>query len=108
MLTKLESRRADTPATPCNSGEVSAKPLQRKACTPDTRDTPVIEDTGEEAHEAGADPGPCWRWRLIYPGGEIDELDCWPWATVAEVRERYPGTEVERIETAELDGIERS
>jgi len=41
--------------------------------------------------------------RLIYPGGEIDELNCWLEATQSEVEGRYPGAEVERIETAELE-----
>lgn len=40
LLLKLECRATDTPDTPCNPPEVSAKPLQDKACTLDTPDTP--------------------------------------------------------------------
>ena len=39
LLLKLEGRAADTPDTPCNPLEISAKPLQDKACTLDTPDT---------------------------------------------------------------------
>lgn len=39
LLSKLEGRATDTPDTPCNPPEVSAKPLQDKACTLDTPDT---------------------------------------------------------------------
>lgn len=40
MLAKMETWRADTPDTPCNPVEVSAKPAPIKACTLDTPDTP--------------------------------------------------------------------
>jgi len=39
LLLKLEGRVTDTPDAPCNPPEVSAKPLQDKACTLDTPDT---------------------------------------------------------------------
>lgn len=39
LLLKLESRATDTPDTSCHPPEVSAKPLQNKACTLDTPDT---------------------------------------------------------------------
>lgn len=39
LLTRMESRAADTSDTACNGCAVSAKPLQDKACTPDTSDT---------------------------------------------------------------------
>jgi hypothetical protein len=39
LLSKLEGRASDTPDTHCNPSEVSAKPLQDKACTLDTPDT---------------------------------------------------------------------
>ncbi len=39
LLSKLEGRATDTPDTFCNLTEVSAKPLQDKACTLDTSDT---------------------------------------------------------------------
>jgi hypothetical protein len=39
LLLKMEGRATDTPDTPCNPPEVSAKPLQDKACTLDTPDT---------------------------------------------------------------------
>lgn len=39
LLLKMEGRATDTPDTPCNPLEVSAKPLQDKACTLDTPDT---------------------------------------------------------------------
>ena len=40
LLAAMERRAADTPDTPCNLGEVSAKPVPIKACTLDTSDTP--------------------------------------------------------------------
>lgn len=39
LLLRMEGRATDTPDTPCNPPEVSAKPLQDKACTLDTPDT---------------------------------------------------------------------
>jgi hypothetical protein len=42
LLSKLEGQASDTPDTPCNPPEVSAKPLQCKACTLDTPDTSQI------------------------------------------------------------------
>ena len=39
LLSKLEGRATDTPNTSCNTPQVSAKPLQNKACTLDTPDT---------------------------------------------------------------------
>lgn len=39
LLSKLEGRATDTPDTPCNPIEVSAKPPPIKACTLDTPDT---------------------------------------------------------------------
>jgi hypothetical protein len=40
LLSKLESRAADTRDTPSNPPKVSAKPLQDRACTLDASDTP--------------------------------------------------------------------
>lgn len=40
LLLKLEGRATETSDTSCNQPEVSAKPLQDKACTLDTPDTP--------------------------------------------------------------------
>jgi hypothetical protein len=40
LLATMERRAADTPDTPCNRGEVSAKPAPIQACTLDTHDTP--------------------------------------------------------------------
>lgn len=40
LLATMETRRADTPDTPRNPLEVSAKPAPIKACTLDTPDTP--------------------------------------------------------------------
>ena len=42
LLSKLEGRATDTPDTPCNPSEVSAKPALNKACTLDTPDTSQI------------------------------------------------------------------
>lgn len=39
LLSRMEGRETDTPDTSCNPPEVSAKPLQDKACTLDTPDT---------------------------------------------------------------------
>lgn len=39
LLLRMEGRATDTPDTSCNPPEVSAKPLQNKACTLDTPDT---------------------------------------------------------------------
>jgi len=102
LLCKLENRLAVTPVTPSKSTGVTAGPLPHKACTPVTPVTPIFEDTGEEAREAGADPGPCWRWLLRYPDGTLDELDTIPPATAAEVLARYPSALVEPIDTATL------
>jgi hypothetical protein len=38
LLSKMEGRATDTPDTPCNPIEVSAKPAPNKACTLDTPD----------------------------------------------------------------------
>lgn len=42
LLLRMEGRATDTPDTPCNPSEVTAKPLQDKACTLDTPDTSQI------------------------------------------------------------------
>lgn len=39
LLLRMEGRATDTPDTPCNPIEVSAKPAPNKACTLDTPDT---------------------------------------------------------------------
>lgn len=52
LLATMETRRADTPDTPCNPVEVSAKPAPIKACTLDTPDTPektITTNTEERA-----------------------------------------------------------
>lgn len=46
LLERLE-RRTDTPDTPCNPDEVSAKPAPILACTLDTPDTPQNSNTPE-------------------------------------------------------------
>lgn len=53
LLATMETRRADTPDTPCNPLEVSAKPAPIKACTLDTPDTPekTITTSAEEQAE---------------------------------------------------------
>lgn len=48
LLARLE-RRTDTPDTPCNPGEVSAKPAPIGACTLDTPDTPENIDSESDA-----------------------------------------------------------
>lgn len=54
LLATMETRRADTPDTPCNPLEVSAKPAPIKACTSDTPDTPekTITTNAEARAEA--------------------------------------------------------
>lgn len=54
LLARL-STQADTPDTPCNPVEVSAKPAWIGACTLDTPDTPQIIKAGDVAAEAIAD-----------------------------------------------------
>ncbi|MDD2742695.1 MAG: hypothetical protein PHV02_10495 [Rhodocyclaceae bacterium] len=54
LLARL-SIQADTPDTPCNPVEVSAKPAWIGACTLDTPDTPQIIKAGDVAAEAIAD-----------------------------------------------------
>ena len=64
LLLRMEGRAADTPDTPCNPPEVSAKPLLGKACTLDTPDTPQIINAKDEERIA--------RWLLSFV--EADEL----------------------------------
>lgn len=45
LLSKLETRRADTPDTPCNLAGVSGNPATIGACTLDTPDTPEKHNT---------------------------------------------------------------
>jgi hypothetical protein len=54
LLARL-SIQADTPDTPCNPVEVSAKPAWIGACTLDTPDTPQIIKAGDVAAEPIAD-----------------------------------------------------
>ncbi len=46
LLATMERRAAATPDTPCNRGEVSAKPASILACTLDTPDTPRNDNAG--------------------------------------------------------------
>jgi hypothetical protein len=55
LLERLE-RRADTPDTPCNPGEVSAESPSLLACTPDTSDTP--QTSNSESDTPKPDPFP--------------------------------------------------
>ena len=51
LMARLQRRGADTPDTPCNPAEVSAKPAPIEACTPDTPDTPQKSKGAEKAAE---------------------------------------------------------
>jgi len=59
LLAAMERRAADTPDTPCNRGEVTAKPVPIKACTLDTSDTP--EKTIAPVDEAAMLPCNAYR-----------------------------------------------
>ena len=50
LLTRLEWR-TDTPDTPCNPCEVSAKPASIQACTLDTPDTPQNNNSRSDTPE---------------------------------------------------------
>jgi len=62
-----------------------------------TRDKRLKGETGGNQTET-PDPGRGWRWRLRYADGTLDELDCVPEATRAEVLARYPGAKVAAVE----------
>ena len=83
LLSTLESRRADTPDTPCNLSRVSGSPAPIGACTLDTPDTPEIIDG-----QGRATASHCWR--LHYPDREPAEAWASPPVTHAEILERHP------------------
>ncbi|MDQ1315781.1 MAG: hypothetical protein QG662_1890 [Pseudomonadota bacterium] len=72
LLVRLE-RRADTPDTPCNPSEVSAKPALIQACTLDTPDTPQNSNSGSDAPDP--DPFPDDR-RTCDQCANLDERRC--------------------------------
>jgi len=63
LLATLESRAADTPDTPCNPLEVSAKPASLLGCTPDTPATPINDNATSETAPADRPASP---WRALY------------------------------------------
>ncbi len=72
LLARLE-RQTDTPDTPCNPGEVSAKPAPILACTLDTSETPPnIKGGGIEwdADWSAGAPPPSFKIE------DVAELDC--------------------------------
>jgi len=83
LLSKLETRRADTPDTPCNLSVVSGNPASIWACTLDTPDPP------ENIDGNGTTIASRW-WRLHYPDREPLEVATFPPASHAEILERHP------------------
>lgn len=83
LLSRLETRRADTPDTPCNLTGVSGNPAPIEACTLDTPDTPEI------IIGKGIATVSRW-WRLHFPDREPVEVACFPPSTHDEILERYP------------------
>ncbi len=75
LLAMLERRAAATPDTPCNRGEVSAKPASILACTLDTPDTPRNVNAGstDTLPEPHADPG---AWRELAAAYHAHHFNC--------------------------------
>lgn len=71
LLARLE-QRTETPDTPCNPGEVSAKPAPILACTLDTPDTPQNSNPVTIP--------------IHYPDRDLAEVACCPDATPADAR----------------------
>ena len=87
LLATLERRAADTPDTPCNPIEVSAKPAPILACTLDTLDTPQIDDARKNTGNEGATS---WGWLLHFADSEPAEVFTSPESTLAEVLRDFP------------------
>lgn len=85
LLARRESRAADTPDTPRNPAEVSAKAAPLLGCTPDTPDSPR-NDNAERQTDTETRP----EWLVTLPTGERFTSSCTPPATLAEVRTWYP------------------
>ena len=96
LLATMERRAAVTPETPCNSGRVTAKPLQHKAVTLVTRVTPQIANTGKDA-PIGGTAATSWGWRVTCPDGQAFEAYIVPLQTLAEVQAIHPGARIEPI-----------
>ena len=99
LLATMERRAAVTPETPCNSGRVTAKPLQHKACTLVTPVTPQTGNAGKDAPivGAGGTAATSWGWRVTCPDGQAFEAYIVPLQTLAEVQAIPPGATVEPI-----------
>lgn len=95
LLSTLETRRADTPDTPCNLTGVSGNPAPIGACTLDTPDTPG------NFNGNGITAVSVW-WRLHYPDREPAEVACFPPATHAEILDHHP----EAIAAEPVDQVE--
>ncbi|WP_091136575.1 hypothetical protein [Nitrosospira sp. Nsp14] len=87
LLTSLERRGGDTPDTPGNLVQVSAKAAQTGVCTPDTPDTRqhisaevVVPNQGTTSQ---------W-WRFHYAQGDSKEASYSPAATHAEAMSGEP------------------
>ena len=110
LLAIMERRAAVTPETPCNSGRVTAKPLQHKACTLVTPVTPQTGNAGKDAPivGAGGTAATSWGWRVTYPEDHPGDrfsgraFDCYivPVQTLAEVQAIHPGAKIEPIAEA--------
>jgi hypothetical protein len=87
LLTSLERRGGDTPDTPRNVVEVSAKAAPTGACTPDTPDT--RQKSSAEAVVPNQGMTSQW-WRFHYARGDSKEASYSPAATHAEAMAGEP------------------
>jgi hypothetical protein len=81
LLTSLERRRGDTPDTPRNLVQVSAKAARTGACTPDTPETRQTSNVEVVVPDQGTTSQ--W-WRFHYAQGDSKEASFSPPATYAE------------------------
>ena len=92
LLAALEKGESDTPATPLNPTEVSAKAAPRETYTPVTPITPPKSNMrGEVRKPAGVTYGTTSHWwRFHYANREPKEASYWPMVNEAEALEGEP------------------
>jgi hypothetical protein len=86
LIDAMAKRAADTPDTPRNPGEVSAKPAPRLACTPDTPDTPQNGNARADTEAAIVSHG----WLIHFADREPLEVYFNPDASFRKVMRAYP------------------
>lgn len=109
LLLKLEGRATDTPDTPCNPPEVSAKPLPDKACTLDTPDTSQTVSAEDWAlfnawlfHFVERDDLPV---RFVPAVDHARALSYYPEAVAAEPIPDRPQRQPSKAEAAEITAL---